>query len=68
MPITTVTIGRGTGHPAFRALHAAGPFVIPNPWDAGSVRVLKALGFQAFAATKTIPDVTRLIIETVGIR
>jgi hypothetical protein len=42
--------------------------VIPNPWDAGSVRVLEALGFQALSTTKTIPDVTRLIIETVGIR
>jgi Phosphoenolpyruvate phosphomutase len=98
---------------AFPALHAAGPFVLPNPWDAGSVRVLEALCFQALAATssgfaftlgrrdseatldavvehtaaldratmlplsvdlengygtaKTIPDVTRLIIVTVGI-
>lgn len=31
---------------AFRALHAAGPFVLPNPWDAGSVHVLEALGFR----------------------
>src|SRR3981081_2352123 len=33
----------------FRALHEAEPFVIPNPWDAGSARVLEALGFQALA-------------------
>src|SRR5262249_46556597 len=33
---------------AFNALHAApGAFVAPNPWDAGSARILAALGFQA---------------------
>jgi 2-methylisocitrate lyase-like PEP mutase family enzyme len=35
----------------FRALHQGDPFVIPNPWDAGSARVLEALGFQALATT-----------------
>ncbi len=35
---------------AFRALHAQ-TFVIPNPWDAGSARVLAALGFKALATT-----------------
>jgi 2-methylisocitrate lyase-like PEP mutase family enzyme len=36
----------------FRALHA-GPraFVIPNPWDAGSARVLAGLGYQALATS-----------------
>ena len=36
----------------FRALHT-GPdaFVIPNPWDAGSARILAALGFQALATS-----------------
>ncbi len=38
---------------AFRALHAGGPFVIPNPWDAGSARVLEALGFVALATTSS---------------
>ena len=38
---------------AFRALHAGEPFVIPNPWDAGSARVLAALGFQALATTSS---------------
>jgi 2-methylisocitrate lyase-like PEP mutase family enzyme len=38
---------------AFRALHAGEPFVIPNPWDAGSARVLAALGFQALASTSS---------------
>ena len=37
----------------FRALHAGEPFVIPNPWDAGSARVLHALGFKALASTSS---------------
>jgi len=37
---------------AFRALHAReGAFVIPNPWDVGSARLLAGLGFQALATT-----------------
>ena len=38
---------------AFAAFHAGEPFVIPNPWDAGSARVLEALGFQALATTSS---------------
>jgi 2-methylisocitrate lyase-like PEP mutase family enzyme len=38
---------------AFRSLHEGEPFVIPNPWDAGSARVLEALGFQALATTSS---------------
>ncbi len=38
---------------AFRALHEGEPFVIPNPWDAGSARVLEALGFEALATTSS---------------
>jgi 2-methylisocitrate lyase-like PEP mutase family enzyme len=38
---------------AFRALHEGEPFVIPNPWDAGSARVLAALGFRALASTSS---------------
>jgi 2-methylisocitrate lyase-like PEP mutase family enzyme len=38
---------------AFRALHEGEPFVIPNPWDAGSARMLEALGFQALATTSS---------------
>ena len=38
---------------AFRALHEGDPFVIPNPWDAGSARVLEALGFEALATTSS---------------
>jgi 2-methylisocitrate lyase-like PEP mutase family enzyme len=36
---------------AFRALHAEGCFVIPNPWDVGSARYLQSLGFKALATT-----------------
>ena len=36
----------------FRALHAEPrAFIIPNPWDAGSARILAGLGFQALATT-----------------
>jgi len=38
---------------AFRKLHEAGCFVIPNPWDVGSARYLKALGFKALATTSS---------------
>jgi 2-methylisocitrate lyase-like PEP mutase family enzyme len=38
---------------SFRSLHAGDPFVIPNPWDAGSARVFAALGFQALATTSS---------------
>ena len=37
----------------FRALHEGEPFVIPNPWDAGSARMLEALGFKALATTSS---------------
>ncbi len=37
----------------FRALHTGKPFIIPNPWDAGSARVLEALGFKALATTSS---------------
>jgi 2-methylisocitrate lyase-like PEP mutase family enzyme len=36
---------------AFRKLHERGCFVIPNPWDRGSARYLRHLGFQALATT-----------------
>ena len=37
----------------FLALHSAAPFLIPNPWDAGSARMLEALGFEALATTSS---------------
>jgi 2-methylisocitrate lyase-like PEP mutase family enzyme len=38
---------------AFRDLHRHGCFVIPNPWDVGSARLLSQLGFQALATTSS---------------
>jgi 2-methylisocitrate lyase-like PEP mutase family enzyme len=38
---------------AFRALHARGCFVLPNPWDIGSARMLQGLGFKALATTSS---------------
>src|SRR3954471_11178772 len=57
----TDAIDEGGGVPAtqdekaerFRALHAGETFIIPNPWDVGSARVLEALGFQAPATTSS---------------
>jgi 2-methylisocitrate lyase-like PEP mutase family enzyme len=34
-------------------LHEGEPFIVPNPWDAGSARVLEALGFKALASTSS---------------
>jgi 2-methylisocitrate lyase-like PEP mutase family enzyme len=57
-----------------RALHErAGAFVIPNPWDAGSAKILAALGFEALATTSagcafslgyldSAPEMTRELI------
>jgi len=38
---------------AFRALHQEGCFLIPNPWDVGSARMLAHLGFKALASTSS---------------
>ncbi|MBO0868551.1 MAG: isocitrate lyase/phosphoenolpyruvate mutase family protein [Micromonosporaceae bacterium] len=38
---------------AFRALHEESVFLIPNPWDAGSAKVLESLGFKALATTSS---------------
>jgi len=48
MPPTQHEKGAG-----FRALHDGDPFVIPNPWDAGSAKVLAGLGFKALASTSS---------------
>jgi 2-methylisocitrate lyase-like PEP mutase family enzyme len=37
----------------FRALHQQGCFVIPNPWDVGSARMLAGMGFKALATTSS---------------
>jgi len=41
----------GPRRAAFRKLHESGCFVIPNPWDAGTARYLRHLGFPALAST-----------------
>jgi 2-methylisocitrate lyase-like PEP mutase family enzyme len=37
----------------FRKLHNSGCFVLPNPWDIGSARMMQHLGFSAIATTST---------------
>jgi 2-methylisocitrate lyase-like PEP mutase family enzyme len=45
-------VTREQKYAAFRALHERpGAFVIPNPWNAGTARILTALGFEALATT-----------------
>jgi 2-methylisocitrate lyase-like PEP mutase family enzyme len=53
---------------AFRRLHESGCFVIPNPWDVGSARYLRQLGFPALATTsggfafsRGLPDADRAV-------
>lgn len=38
---------------AFRRLHESGCFLIPNPWDVGTARYLRHLGFKALATTSS---------------
>jgi 2-methylisocitrate lyase-like PEP mutase family enzyme len=47
LPVSHFTARRA----AFRQLHESGCFVIPNPWDVGTARYLRHLGFQALATT-----------------
>lgn len=37
----------------FRKLHESGCFVLPNPWDVGSARLLASMGFKALASTSS---------------
>ena len=37
----------------FRALHQSGCFVIPNPWDVGSAKLMANMGFKALASTSS---------------
>lgn len=37
----------------FRRMHESGCFVLPNPWDVGSARYLRGLGFKALASTSS---------------
>ena len=51
--VSSTSLRRAAKAAAFAALHTGEPFVIPNPWDAGSARVLAALGFKALATTSS---------------
>lgn len=51
MPSTVVSVA--DKRQVFRHLHEAGCFVIPNPWDIGSARMLQGLGFKALASTSS---------------
>jgi 2-methylisocitrate lyase-like PEP mutase family enzyme len=44
-----MTIAENRKH--FRALHASGCFILPNPWDIGSAKRLEAMGFAAIASS-----------------
>jgi len=50
---------------AFRALHAAGCFVMPNAWDPGSAKFLAGLGFKALATTSAGFAFSRGLPDTV---
>jgi 2-methylisocitrate lyase-like PEP mutase family enzyme len=51
--VAGVTPSQNEKAETFRALHTGGVFVMPNAWDAGSARVLAALGFPALASTSS---------------
>src|SRR4029077_719214 len=47
-----MTVSAAERRARFRELHAQqGLFVMPNPWDIGSARILSSLGFEALATT-----------------
>src|SRR2546430_7092651 len=51
-PPTSMSVTQNEKADRFRALHdAPGAFVIPNPWDVASARILAGLGFQALATS-----------------
>lgn len=51
MPANARTIAEKRAE--FRALHASGCFMLPNPFDVGSARYLQGLGFKALATTSS---------------
>src|SRR5580692_9041204 len=60
---------------AFRKLHETGCFVIPNPWDPGTARYLRHLGFRALATTSAgfafsrgLPDSTAAVPRDLALR
>ncbi len=52
-PMTLIRPDIADKRRAFRQLHEAGCFVIPNPWDVGSALYLQSLGFKALATTSS---------------
>jgi 2-methylisocitrate lyase-like PEP mutase family enzyme len=57
---------QATARRAFRRLHEYGCFVIPNPWDVGTARYLRHLGFGALATTSSGFAFTRGLPDTDG--
>lgn len=60
---------------AFRKLHERGCFVLPNPWDVGTARFLRTLGFRALATTSAgfgfsrgLPDNVRALPRDMVLR
>ena len=51
--MTTTAASTAAKRHAFKQLHQSGCFVIPNPWDTGSARFLRGLGFKALATTSS---------------
>jgi 2-methylisocitrate lyase-like PEP mutase family enzyme len=59
---------------AFRRLHESGCFLIPNPWDVGTARYLRHLGFKALATTSAgcsfsrgLPDAEAAVTRAVAL-
>lgn len=52
-PMTLSSQGMSAKTERFRELHRSGCFVLPNPWDIGSARLLEHLGFSALATTSS---------------
>jgi 2-methylisocitrate lyase-like PEP mutase family enzyme len=48
-----MSVDAKTKRASFREMHKAGCFVLPNPWDVGSVRRLERFGFKALATTSS---------------
>jgi 2-methylisocitrate lyase-like PEP mutase family enzyme len=51
----------------FRALHESGCFVIPNPWDVGTARVLQQVGFRTLATTSAGLAFSRGLPDEIGV-
>ena len=50
---SSATRNSAASRAAFRSLHESGFFVVPNPWDVGTARYLRSLGFKALATTSS---------------